>query len=105
MTENLLLKKQEIEERRLALGKIRYPVITKRELLSGIHTRPRRFEIRRYKREVIRQKQFYEKQLKSINKYLESLKKNGEINLTKPKIFIKPFPKMRRVRRVVRRLY
>jgi len=98
---DLLIKKQEIEARKTALENLRVPTIPKRDLLRGMATRPRRLEIKRYKREILRQKQAYERQLIEINTYLKSLNNGNGISATaytKPPTTIFDVPKLRKVR-------
>lgn len=100
MTKDLLIKKYELEQRKKALESLKAPVIQKRELFS-MKKRPRRLEIKRYKKEVQRQISAYKEQLRRINLYLE---KNGEVA---PKVQIHPFPRIKKTKaaRFVRRFW
>lgn len=95
MTEDILMKKHELEQRKLALQGLKYPVIRKQDLFS-MKKRPRRLELKRYKKQVQRQIASYKEQVRKIDLYLEAVaaaKPNGN-DLVQPKTSIHPFPRI-----------
>ena len=110
MVDDLLITRQQIEERKERLRSLRVPVITRRMLQLGIKSRQKRQEIGRYKKEILGQRAAYEKQLIGIDEYLEELKRKKEAGngieeqpiLLEPKISFFDFPKLKKVRSIGR---
>lgn len=107
--EDLIAAREEIARRKSKISELRVPVITRRELQLGMKSRPRRLEIKRYKKEILAQKLAYENQLRKIDEYLESSEKNynGEIEIfkelvPKPRISLFHIPKLKKVRKIRR---
>jgi len=96
---DFLRTRQELEARQMKLGILRPPIITKQMMREGLRTRPQRQEIVRYKKDILKQKKSYGKQIGDIDKYLEELKvKEDESELIKPTISLFNHPKLKRTR-------
>lgn len=100
--------REELERRKAELAEIKVPPITKRMMHRGLLTRPKRQEITRFGKEILGQKQSYEKQIGDIDRYLAGLQNGNGIKMTEEPIVLEPkisffaFPKLKQVRRIRR---
>ncbi|HUS51574.1 MAG TPA: hypothetical protein VMZ91_15515 [Candidatus Paceibacterota bacterium] len=101
---DFLRTRQELEARQMKLGILRPPIITKQMMREGLRTRPQRQEIVRYKKDILKQKKSYGKQIGDIDRYLEELKERKDIisesesELIKPIVSLFNHPKLKRTR-------
>ena len=90
---DFLRTRQELEARQMKLGILRPPIITKQMMREGLRTRPQRQEIVRYKKDILKQKKSYGKQIGDIDRYLEEPESEIE-----PTISLFNHPKLKRTR-------
>ena len=98
---DFLRTRQELEARQMKLGILRPPIITKQMMREGLRTRPQRQEIVRYKKDILKQKKSYGKQIGDIDRYLEELKVNELIKdniVPEPCISLFKQPKLKKTR-------
>ncbi len=97
--DDLIQTREELVARREQLGELKVPVITARMRHAGLRTRPHRQEISRYKKEILKQRQFYGRKITEIEKYLKTQEEIGEGEpLVPPRVSMLGFPKLAKTR-------
>jgi len=103
--------REKLIRRRERLSRLKAPPITKRMMHKGISTRPMRKMIEGHRREILRQKQSYGRQITAIEEYIERKRERENMEMedmeememiAEPKISLFPLPKLKKVKKIGR---